>query len=99
LARARAISELPAVRAEVAEATKAFPRARQAYEALKWELARDPHPPGSLWVSGPKNPLLVYRQAGSNQPPVPAIEVFYVLPDDDHLEIAAVRFFEPRVGL
>lgn len=92
MARARTIREEPAVRDAVIQAKQAHPRCEEAYEGLKWELARDPYVEGSMPIGGTRNPLRVYRQQGVRRLGIPAIEVLYVVPDDQHVDIVSVRF-------
>ncbi|MFB3105825.1 MAG: hypothetical protein ACE1ZA_13015, partial [Pseudomonadales bacterium] len=60
---------------------------RDAFDGLKWVLARDPE--RGVRIGGTKNPLRVYQQASRGES-IPTIEVLYVF-NDTLVEILSFR--------
>ncbi len=82
---ARTVREDPQVEKIIDDATKKNPRVSDAFEALKWLLARrcDKLPPIEIGGSDPEDEkYYLYRQAGDPQAGTPSILVLYVYTDD-----------------
>lgn len=83
----RAVRETADVSRTLQEWKPKFPRLADAYEGLKWILARDPR--RGLPIGDTRNPLWIYRQAARG-PGLPIIEVLYAI-EKDAIEIVSLR--------
>ena len=87
---AREIVEEESVAARADELTKSFPRFDDAYEALKWLLARrcDKLPAMTRTVRGERYHL--YRQAGNDRNDIPDIIVLFTY-DENRVNVCGME--------
>lgn len=89
----RTLIEQPEATQAITDAAQAFPRVWEAFDGLKWELARVT--PKSVAVEGQTVTFFVFKQQGSKLYQTPNLTILYML-DGQTLVICGVRISDPE---